>query len=85
MERPFLRDCTFYLGAVYFVFWVFYHRSVHLGHAIGFITFYIIYVIVVVSGRVWNSRTSNNSLLDKFRLNVIYNRFLIFKKQLSMM
>jgi len=57
MERPFLRDCTFYLGAVYFVFWVFYHRSVHLGHAIGFITFYIIYVIVVVSGRVWNSRT----------------------------
>jgi len=63
MERPFLRDCTFYLGAVYFVFWVFYHKSVHLGHAIGFIALYIFYVIIVVLGRVWNSRTSNSYII----------------------
>jgi len=58
MERPFLRDCAFYLGAVYVVFWVFYHKSVHLGHAIGFIALYIVYVIVVIIGRIWNSRTN---------------------------
>lgn len=59
MERPFLRDCVFYLAAVYFVFWVFYHRHVSLGHAIGFIALYAAYVVVVVVGRLVNSRLSN--------------------------
>lgn len=59
MQRPFLRDCVFYLAAVYFVFWVFYHRYVHLGHAIGFIALYIFYVLVVIVGRLLNSRNRN--------------------------
>lgn len=58
MQRPFLRDCVFYLAAVYFVFWVFYHRYVHLGHAIGFIALYVVYVLVVIAGRLLNSRMS---------------------------
>ena len=58
MQRPFLRDCIFYLAAVYFVFWVFYHRYVHIGHAIGFIVLYVVYVIVVILGRLLNSRMS---------------------------
>ncbi|EFX89188.1 hypothetical protein DAPPUDRAFT_310076 [Daphnia pulex] len=61
MQRPFLRDCVFYLAAVYFVFWVFYHRYVHLGHAIGFIALYVVYVLVVIAGRLLNSRMKRNS------------------------
>ena len=58
MQRPFLRDSVFYLAAVYFVFWVFYHKVVHLGHAIGFIALYVVYVLVVIVGRLLNSRIS---------------------------
>ena len=76
MERPFLRDCAFYLGAVYVVFWVFYHKSVHLGHAIGFIALYIVYVIVVIIGRIWNSRTSNAFVIlcQRFRTDPTISR-----------
>lgn len=63
MERPFLRDCVFYLAAVYFVYWVFDHGRVEVGHAVGFIVLYVVYVLVVIVGRICNARLSQYSLL----------------------
>ena len=56
MERPFLRDCIFYLSAVFFVFCVFYQNYISLGHAIGFIVLYVGYVAVVIIARIINAR-----------------------------
>jgi len=57
MERPFLRDCVFYMAAVFFVFCVFYQGRVALGHAVGFIVLYAAYVCVVLVARIVRKRT----------------------------
>ncbi|XP_077995463.1 mitochondrial sodium/calcium exchanger protein-like [Glandiceps talaboti] len=50
-ERPFLRDCIFYLGAAYWTFVILRHGEISTGEAIGFIGLYVFYVIVVLVGR----------------------------------
>ena len=63
MERPFLRDCIFYLAAVFFVFCVFYQNYINIAIAVGFILFYASYVAVVIIGRLINAKLSNRPFL----------------------
>ncbi|ELU02575.1 hypothetical protein CAPTEDRAFT_98549, partial [Capitella teleta] len=50
-ERPFLRDIIFYLGTIYFTFYVIYYGTISLLQATMFLVVYAVYVIVVLVGR----------------------------------
>ncbi|XP_070572228.1 mitochondrial sodium/calcium exchanger protein-like isoform X2 [Ptychodera flava] len=50
-ERPFLRDCIFYLAAAFWTFTILWDGKITLAQAIGFIGLYAFYVIVVIVGR----------------------------------
>uniref|UniRef100_A0A1E1X6Z5 Putative ca2+ antiporter n=1 Tax=Amblyomma aureolatum TaxID=187763 RepID=A0A1E1X6Z5_9ACAR len=52
MERPFLRDVIFYIGATFWAFFLFYTQRITLPHSIGFIILYIVFILVVVFGRL---------------------------------
>lgn len=52
MERPFLRDVIFYIGATFWAFFLFYTQRITLAHSIGFIMYYILFILVVVLGRL---------------------------------
>lgn len=52
MERPFLRDVIFYIGATFWAFFLFYMRRITLAHSIGFIILYVLFILVVVLGRL---------------------------------
>ncbi|XP_064459628.1 mitochondrial sodium/calcium exchanger protein-like isoform X2 [Ornithodoros turicata] len=52
MERPFLRDIIFYIGATYWAFYIFYTQKMTLYHSIGFIILYIMFIAFVVTSRV---------------------------------
>ncbi|XP_077510882.1 mitochondrial sodium/calcium exchanger protein-like isoform X2 [Amblyomma americanum] len=52
MERPFLRDVIFYIGATFWAFFLFYTQRITLAHSIGFIILYIMFILVVVLGRL---------------------------------
>ncbi|XP_071444557.1 mitochondrial sodium/calcium exchanger protein-like isoform X2 [Hetaerina americana] len=59
MERPFLRDTIFYMGAAFWAFYVFYKGKISMWESIGFVALYLFYIIVVVGGRAcerWRSR-----------------------------
>lgn len=49
-SRPFTRDVLFYLGAVSWVFVTLYQQRITLGSSIGFIAFYVSYILVVILG-----------------------------------
>ncbi|XP_074643327.1 mitochondrial sodium/calcium exchanger protein-like isoform X1 [Tubulanus polymorphus] len=51
MERPFLRDIVFYIGAVFWTFYVLYDGDISTAEAVGFICYYVVYVLLVVIGR----------------------------------
>jgi len=52
MERPFLRDIIFYIATVFFTFYVCYDRTISFFESLTYIVTYIVYVIVVITGRV---------------------------------
>lgn len=52
MERPFLRDVIFYIGATFWAFFLFYTQRITLAHSIGFIILYVVFILVVVLGRL---------------------------------
>ncbi|XP_067932432.1 mitochondrial sodium/calcium exchanger protein-like [Watersipora subatra] len=51
MERPLLRDITFYIGAVFYTFYIMQSKKINTLEAVGFLIIYIAYVLVVVIGR----------------------------------
>lgn len=51
MERPFLRDLSFYIMSAFWAFFVFYKGKIHLYDSLGFLGLYGIYIVVVVGGR----------------------------------
>ncbi|UYV71768.1 SLC8B1 [Cordylochernes scorpioides] len=51
MERPFLRDLTFYLFAAFWAFYLFFVQEITLKHAIGFIALYMVYIVTVILSR----------------------------------
>jgi len=56
MERPFLRDVSFYLLAAFLAFYIFWRQEIRLGDAIGFLVLYAVYITVVLVGRYINQR-----------------------------
>lgn len=50
-RRPFLRDCVFYLAAIYWTWYNCYEGKIGLPTAIGYIIMYIAYVLIVILGR----------------------------------
>lgn len=49
MERPLLRDITFYLAAVFFTFYVMYKKQITTAEAVGKFVVSFIYFIVGVT------------------------------------
>ncbi|XP_057600467.1 mitochondrial sodium/calcium exchanger protein isoform X4 [Hippopotamus amphibius kiboko] len=47
-SRPFLRDIIFYMVAVFLIFTALYHGRVTLAWALGYLGFYVFYVVTVV-------------------------------------
>merc|ERR1719347_962462 len=56
MERPFLRDVSFYVLSGFWAFYIFWRQEIRIFDAIGFLVIYIIYIIVVVVGRYINQQ-----------------------------
>ncbi|CAM0136688.1 unnamed protein product [Umbelopsis sp. WA50703] len=52
----FLRDVTFFTGAVAIVGWISYDQKIHLYEAIGLVLYYVLYVISVVGTTWWKNR-----------------------------
>lgn len=48
--RPFTRDVLFYLGAVAWAFITLYKENITLGESIGFVAFYVVYILMVIVG-----------------------------------
>ena len=64
MERPFLRDVSFYLLSGYWAFYIFYSQQIRLTDSIGFLVVYIIYILVVVVGRYINQKNRGSERLS---------------------
>lgn len=60
MERPFLRDVIFYISATFWAFYLFYTQQITIAHSIGFIMLYILFILVVVFGRLVYQRMSKD-------------------------
>eukprot|EP00092_Neocalanus_flemingeri_P035003 GFUD01038087.1.p1 GENE.GFUD01038087.1~~GFUD01038087.1.p1 ORF type:complete len:573 (+),score=74.19 GFUD01038087.1:326-2044(+) len=56
MERPFLRDVSFYIFAAFLAFFIFWRQEIRLVDSIGFLALYLIYIAVVLIGRYINTR-----------------------------
>lgn len=52
MERPFLRDIIFYIGTIFFTFYLCHNGSITFAEAISYIGAYVVYVLVVIGGRL---------------------------------
>eukprot|EP00731_Ephydatia_muelleri_P034464 Em0061g2a len=51
-QRPFLRDIIFYLIGVFWTFVILWQNKVTIYSAVGLIAMYVMYVVVVIAGRV---------------------------------
>ncbi|KAI1293578.1 putative sodium/calcium exchanger 7 [Halotydeus destructor] len=56
MERPLLRDILFYMISTFLTWCIFFSGSVHLWQAISFIVIYVVYILVVIGGRIVYNR-----------------------------
>jgi len=56
MERPFLRDVSFYVMSGFWAFYIFWRQEIRIFDAVGFLVIYIIYIVVVVVGRYINQK-----------------------------
>lgn len=60
----FLRDTIFYLGASFWAFYLFYTGGITLGHAVGFLGLYVVYIAVVLAGYFWKQAHSEDLVPD---------------------
>lgn len=49
----FLRDTAFYLAASFWTFYLFHAGGVTLGHAVGYLGLYCVYIVVVLAAHFW--------------------------------
>ena len=56
MERPFLRDVSFYVLSGFWAFYIFWRQEIRIFDAVGFLVIYLIYIVVVVVGRYINQK-----------------------------
>ncbi|KAG2180898.1 hypothetical protein INT43_008478 [Umbelopsis isabellina] len=61
----FLRDVTFFTGAVAIVGWISYDQKIHLYEAIGLILYYLLYVISVVGTTWWKNRRRVKVVIER--------------------
>ena len=61
MERPFLRDVSFYLICGFWAFFIFWRQEIRLADSAGFLLVYLVYIVVVVVGR-WLHQRSRTDL-----------------------
>jgi len=47
-ERPFLRDIIFYMGAVYWGFFMLWRGKVYFYECVGYVILYVVYVVIVI-------------------------------------
>ncbi|KAJ3604187.1 hypothetical protein NHX12_028928 [Muraenolepis orangiensis] len=60
-SRPFLRDVTFYMGAVFWTFVILYRGTIQLGEALGYLGLYAVYVvIVIISAYIYNRQKQSS-------------------------
>ncbi|XP_056149728.1 mitochondrial sodium/calcium exchanger protein isoform X2 [Lampris incognitus] len=54
-SRPFLRDIIFYMAAVFWTFFILYRGTISLGEILGYLSFYVVYVLtVIISACIYN-------------------------------
>lgn len=54
-SRPFLRDVIFYMVAVFWTFLILYRGTTTLGETLGYLGFYVVYVLtVIISAYIYN-------------------------------
>jgi len=61
-KRPFLRDLIFYIAAVYWLFCLLYRGNIDIYNSVGFLVFYVVYVLIAVIGRYINQRSKSTSI-----------------------
>uniref|UniRef100_A0A674N2A8 Solute carrier family 8 member B1 n=1 Tax=Takifugu rubripes TaxID=31033 RepID=A0A674N2A8_TAKRU len=47
-SRPFLRDVSFYMVAVFWTFLMLFRRTTSLGETLGYLSLYVVYVVIVI-------------------------------------
>ena len=57
MERPFLRDVSFYLVSGFYAFYIFWRQEIRLVDSVVFLLIYLLYIGVVIVGRYLNQRS----------------------------
>jgi Ca2+/Na+ antiporter len=60
MERPLIRDLSFYLIAVFIVWYMFFKETFQLKHSIALIAVYLIYFLVVIGSGIYYAKNSKN-------------------------
>merc|ERR1719410_1284515 len=73
MERPFLRDVVFYIGAGFWAFCIFYKGEITIADSLGFLGLYVFYIIVVVVGRIINQRLRAKAKEAEDRVDILDN------------
>ncbi|CAF3894724.1 unnamed protein product [Rotaria sp. Silwood1] len=65
IQRPLLRDIVFFIIATFAAYIIMYDGKIHLMESLGFIIIYIIYLILVIGGRLINQRRKKRQALLK--------------------
>ncbi|XP_046840637.1 mitochondrial sodium/calcium exchanger protein-like isoform X2 [Xenia sp. Carnegie-2017] len=73
-QRPYIRDTLFYIAAVFGTFIIVWMKKITITNAIGYIVGYVIYVLVVVVGRVVYQRYKLKRR-QRFFIQAFQNKF----------
>jgi Ca2+/Na+ antiporter len=80
MERPLIRDLSFYMISAFIVWYIFYNGKIRMWHAIGVMCLYAAYVVVViVSGIIYkrmNGEVPEERKLDNLEFIIRVKTFL---------
>lgn len=57
LERPLIRDVVFYLASCFFAWSICFQRAIHLWQVILFLIIYVLYIVVVLVGRLIYTRS----------------------------
>ncbi len=60
MERPLIRDLSFYLIAIFIIWYMFFEETFELKHSISLIAVYLIYFLVVIGSGIYYAKTNKN-------------------------
>ena len=82
-KRPFLRDIIFYIAAVFWTFYLLWHNTMTLYHAVGFVLLYVLYVVVVIVGRLVFQRWKRWRNKDKLGTGDMPSKLKFFRAVLS--